>query len=74
MILDLASIRMGVGGCFCSTVQKQSNKVQTSVIKRDSHSSGGGGGGGGIKASCSESMHFCLIEESHIHIGCFEGK
>ncbi len=60
IVLAPPSLTMGVSGCFLSTVQKTWNKVCASIIKRASH-----GSGGWIKASCSESMHFCKI---NIHI------
>ncbi len=41
IVLALPSFIMAVGGCFCSTVQKKSNKAHPSVIKRASHGSGG---------------------------------
>ncbi len=53
-VLAIPSVIIAVGGCFCSTVHKMSNKVRTSIIKRASH-----GSGAWIKASCSESMCFC---------------
>ncbi len=56
----MTSIITAVGGCFCSTVQKTSNKVRTSIIKRASH-----GSGAWLKASCSESMH-CSKKNIHI--------
>ncbi len=40
-VLALPSVRMGVGGCFCLSVQKKSNKKRASVIKRASHGSEG---------------------------------
>ncbi len=40
MLLALLSFRMGVDGCFCSTVLKQSNKECASIIKRASHGLG----------------------------------
>ncbi len=33
MVLALLSSIIAVGGCFCSTVQKTSNKVRVSIIK-----------------------------------------
>ncbi len=60
IVLAPPSLSMGVSGCFLSTVQKTWHKVCIYLIKRPSH-----GSGGWIKASCSESMHFCKI---NIHI------
>ncbi len=60
IVLALLSSIIAVGGCFCSTVQNTSNKARASIIKHVSH-----GSGGWIKASCSESMHFC---KKNIHI------
>ncbi len=54
IVLAPPSLTMGISRCFLSTVQKTWNKVHASVIKHASH-----GSGEWIKASCSESMHFC---------------
>ncbi len=54
IVLAIPSVIIAVGGCFCWTVQKTSNKACASIIKHASH-----GSRSWIKASCSESMHFC---------------
>ncbi len=41
IVLALLSLTIGVSGCLLSTVQKTSNKVRASIIKRASHGSGG---------------------------------
>ncbi len=60
IVLAIPSIIIAVGGCFCWTVHKTSNKARTSIIKHASHVFGGW-----INASCSESMCFC---KKNIHI------
>ncbi len=63
--LSLPRVIIAVGGCFCSTAQKTSNKVCASIIKRASHGSGAWINLEALFASCSKSLCFC---KRNIHI------
>ncbi len=60
IVLALLSVIIAVGGCFCSTVHKTSNKACAFIIKHALH-----GWGVRIKASWSEPM---LFLNKNIHI------
>ncbi len=65
IVLALLCVIIAVGGCFCSTAQKTSNKVCASIIKRASHSSGAWINLEALFASCSKSLCIC---KKNIHI------
>ncbi len=65
IVLALLCVIIAVGGCFCLTAQKTSNKVCASIIKRASHSSGAWINLEALFASCSKSLCFC---KRNIHI------